>query len=163
MEVWKDIKGFEGLYQVSTMGRVRSFHKYGGVEQRILRIKKSKCGYMTVILSKNGKGKTLLVHRLVAQAFISNPKSERFVNHKDEDKTNNQVDNLEWCSAEHNNTYGTRNQRAIESKKKRVLCVETGRIFESLKSATEITRATGIHKVAKGKQLTSGGYHWRYV
>lgn len=163
MEEWKDIKGYEGLYQVSTMGRVRSFHEYGGIKQRILRLKKCKSGYVSVALAKHGTYSYVFIHRLVAQTFIPNPENCPVVNHKDENKTNNRVDNLEWCSSKYNNNYGTRNQRAIESKNKSVLCVETGRVFDSLKSAREFTHATGIHKVAKGRQRTSGGYHWRYV
>ena len=163
MEEWKDIKGYEGLYQVSTMGRVRSFHNYGGVKERILRLKKGKSGYLSVALSKNGTYEYVFIHRLVAQAFVPNPDGKPVVNHKNEIKTDNRVENIEWCTVLYNNNYGTRNQRAVESKKKKVMCIETGAVFDSIKSAEALTRITGIHKAAKGKQKTSGGYHWRYV
>lgn len=163
MEEWKDIKGYEGLYQVSTLGRIRSFHEYGGVKERILHLKICKNGYVSVALAKDGKYTYPLIHRLVAQAFVPNPDNKPVVNHKDENKANNHADNLEWCSTEYNNTYGTRNQRAIESKKKKVLCVETGVIFDSQKTAQALTRLNGINRVVRGKQKTSGGYHWRYA
>ena len=121
-ELWKDIKGFEGLYQVSTLGRVRSLDKY--IDAKIKNVDKvlkrgkilkpyyGKDGYLRVHLCKNGKRTRFLVHRLVAEAFISNPDNLPCVNHKDEDKTNNYPCNLEWCTYKYNTNYGTRNKRA---------------------------------------------------
>ena len=163
MEEWKDIEGYEGLYQVSTLGRVRSLYGHGGVSVRILKPYIRKTGYLDVGLFKNGAYSYKLIHRLVAQAFVPNPENKPVVNHKDEDKTNNQVENLEWCTAEYNNNYGTRNQRAIKSKMKKVMCIETGVVFDSIKLAREITHIHSIHRAAKGKQKTAGGYHWRYA
>lgn len=189
MEEWKDIVGYEGLYQVSTLGRVKSFHK--GNTPRLLKPHRCSNEYLMVQLSKDGLVTHMLIHRLVAQAFIDNPCNYPQVNHKDEDVTNNRVDNLEWCTAKYNSNYGTHNQRLSESKKgwhpseeviegmrqrmierhkntphpmrKKVLCVETGQIFESIKSAQEFVHLTGVYNVVQGKRKTAGGYHWRYV
>ena len=113
-EIWKDIKGFEGHYQVSNFGRVKSI-KFG--KERILRPGKNKKGYLRVGISKNGESKTYSVHRLVAQAFIPNLNNLPQINHKNEDKTDNRVENLEFCDAKYNNTYGTRIQRFVENMK----------------------------------------------
>ena len=167
MEEWKDIKGYEGLYQVSTLGRVRSLPRKNGRGQQLkgkyLKPLKHKDGYLMVILSKGGVRSHKLIHRLVAQAFIDNSCNYEIVNHKDEDKMNNQVSNLEFCTIKYNVNYGTRNQRAIDSRKKKVMCVETGEVFDSLKSVEEFTRVAGVSDVLRGKQKTSGGFHWRYA
>jgi len=109
-EIWKDIDGYEGYYQVSNMGRVRSVdrvveHNKGGYCQlkgRLLKLYTTKKGYDRVNLNKNGKIKFFLVHRLVTQAFIPNPESKPQVNHIDGVKTNNNVSNLEWCTPSEN-------------------------------------------------------------
>lgn len=102
-EKWKDIFGYDGMYQVSDLGRVRSI--YSG-EWRVLKGGKNSKGYLSVGLCKDSKQKSILVHRLVANAFIPNSdETKTIINHKDEDKTNNRVDNLEWCTVSYNNTY----------------------------------------------------------
>lgn len=126
MEVWRSIKGFEGFYEVSNLGRVRTIPHYsnykGNLERHIKgRIKKlslDKNGYFVVSLYKGKKMKLCKVHRLVAEAFIENNAGLPQVNHKDEQKTNNAVSNLEWCDAKYNNNYGTKKQRMSETKKK---------------------------------------------
>ena len=126
-EFWKDIEGYEGWYQVSSQGRVRSVERYVNYKKtglsnrksRILKAKKDYYGYMVVNLSVNCKVKTMKIHRLVADAFIPNPDNLPCVNHKDEDKTNNFVDNLEWCSVAYNNTYGTRIDRVFKTHRNR--------------------------------------------
>ena len=112
-EIWKDIIGYEGLYQVSSLGRVRSLDRfyYRLHKGKVLSPTKDRYGYLTVTLNCNGKSKTIKIHRLVAQAFIENPDNLPQVNHKDEVKSNNCVDNLEWCSAKYNNNFGTRQER----------------------------------------------------
>ena len=107
-EIWCPIRGYEGIYEVSDQGRVKSIG-YG--KERILRPVRNNNGYLLVGLRKNREQKWYLVHRLVAQAFIPNPDNLPQVNHKDENKTNNSVQNLEWCDRKYNCNYGTRNQR----------------------------------------------------
>lgn len=163
MEEWKDIKGYEGLYQVSTLGRVRSFHAYKGSSQRILVPGRYSRGYLFVQLSKDKVKTQHMIHRLVASTFIPNPEDLPQVNHKDEDKTNNCVENLEWCTAKYNANYGTRNERVAEKTRKPVMCVETGEVFDSVNSAMALTHLSNIHHVLKGKYKMCGGYHWRYA
>lgn len=110
-EIFKDVVGYEGLYQVSNLGRVRS--SYSG---KILRSATKKRGYQYVNLYKDKISKMHQVHRLVAMTFIPNPNNLPIVNHKDEDPTNNNVENLEWCTHTYNINYGTARQRISESR-----------------------------------------------
>lgn len=169
MEIWKDIKGYEGLYQVSNLGRVKSLHYRHSNREKILPLQKCR-EYLNVGLSKNGKQTPYFIHRLVAQTFIPNPDGLPEVNHKDENKYNNCIDNLEWISTIDNFNYGTRNKRISEklinhpNKSKSVQCIETGIIYPS---AHEAERQTGINfskicAVCRGDRNKTGGYHWRY-
>ena len=112
-EIWRPVVGYEGLYEVSNIGRVRSLDRfyYRLHKGKVLSPTKDRYGYLTVTLNCNGKSKTIKIHRLVAQAFLPNPDNLPQVNHKDEDKTNNNVDNLEWCTAKYNVNFGTRQER----------------------------------------------------
>ena len=102
-EKWKDIDGYDGMYQVSDLGRVRS--RYSG-EWRVLRGGKNSKGYLSVGLCKDSKQKSILVHRIVANAFIPNSdETKTIINHKNEIKTDNRASNLEWCTVSYNNTY----------------------------------------------------------
>ena len=112
-EIWKPILNYEGLYEVSNWGRVKSL-KFG--KERILKPGTNKYGYLIVILCKNGKVKSFSVHRLVAEVFIPNPHNYPCVNHKDECKTNNNVNNLEWCTYTYNNNYGTKIERISKNR-----------------------------------------------
>ena len=118
-EVWKDIVGFEGIYQVSNTGIVRRIYP-----NKTKTLKQCKAGgrtnkeYLYVSMSANGKYRSSSVHRLVAEAFIPNPERLPQVNHKDEDKFNNCVDNLEWCTSSYNNRYGTKISRGVDTMKK---------------------------------------------
>ena len=117
-EIWKDIEGYEGLYQISNYGRVKSLRfNHTDNNPRILKNVIVK-GYCCVNLYKDKKMKMLKVHRLVAQAFIPNPNNLPVINHIDEDKTNNFVGNLEWCSVEYNSRYGTARQRGADKLRK---------------------------------------------
>lgn len=104
MEEWKDIKGYESLYKISNYGNIKSYHK----KEKLLKLNTDKNGYVIVALSKNGKKHYFKLHRLVAQTFIDNPNNYPQINHKDENKRNNNVNNLEWCTSKYNNNYGTR-------------------------------------------------------
>lgn len=113
-EEWRDIPNYEGLYQVSSLGKVKSLRdRYGNPREKILKLWKEKDGYLLVNFCKNGKKKTCTVHRLVANAFIENPNKLPMINHKNEIKYDNKVDNLEWCDAKYNNNYGTVIQRRV--------------------------------------------------
>lgn len=117
-EIWKDIEGYEGCYQVSNFGNVKSLNYMHTGKEQILKLKTKKSGYLQVNLCKDGKIKTYTIHRLVAKAFVENPDNLPQVNHIDEDKTNNRFDNLEWCDQKYNNNYGTHNIRVTESRRK---------------------------------------------
>lgn len=161
MEIWKDCKGYEGKYQVSNLGRIWSI-----VKQQYRKPRADKDGYLIVDLyAKNGKCKTEKVHRLVAIAFIENKDGLPQVNHKDENKTNNAVDNLEWVSSSRNVNYGTRNEKASKALSKAVYCVELDKTFTSQTAAANELglKQALISSVCTGKQKSTGGYHFRFL
>lgn len=181
MEVWKDVKGYEGLYQVSNYGRVKSVDrlvdyksKGGRMFKRIVKgtILKPKGNpkYLGLTLSKNGQFTTVYVHRLVAEAFLPNPCNLPEVNHKDENPKNNRVENLEWCTKIENVRYGTGILRSACTRSKKIAqYTESGELVEIYPSLAEVERRTGwgssnISKVAKGDGGRKRyGYIWRYV
>ena len=191
MEEWRDIKGYEGRYLISSLGRVYSHYK-----KDCLSPGKNPSGYLYVILFKEGKGKPYTVHKLVAVHFISNPNNYKEVNHKDENKENNYVSNLEWCDRKYNCNYGTRNKRTSESMKGKVLteehknkmsestkgsknprarkvqCITTKEIFNCIKEAEDFydIAGTDITKCCRGKRKSAGKHpvtgeklKWRYI
>lgn len=163
-EIWKDVKGFEGLYQVSSFGMVKSLPK-NGRKAKILVPIKDRGGYYYTHLCKNGKCAAYKMHRLVALTFLPNPHSFQTVNHVDGDKTNNRVNNLEWCSL-HYNLWHERNILKITGRvPKKVLCVETGEIFNTAKDAANNVKVCKqmISFACCGRRKTAGGYHWRYL
>ena len=105
-EIWKDVEGYEGIYQISNKGRIKSFH-YG--RAHLMRGGGGKSGYRTVVLNKDGRSRTKLLHVLIAKTFIPNPEKKPFVNHKDGDKLNNCVENLEWVTAKENTRHAIEN------------------------------------------------------
>lgn len=176
-EEWRPVVGYEGLYEVSNLGRVKSLDrvvdgKGGGkkpIRGGIMNPKSNGIGYLQIRLSKNGKKKGQYIHRLVAEAFIPNTEGLSQVNHKDEDKTNNRVENLEWCSAKYNMNYGSVKQRIGEKHSKPVaqLSLE-GKVLKVFSSIYEAERETGVWnsnicKCIKGHLKKSGGYKWRYA
>ena len=186
-EEWRDIEGYEGLYQVSNLGRVKSLrNNHGQFREKILKPGKNKLGYLQVNLYKEGKIKRCLVHRLVAETFIPNVNNYTQVNHKDENKTNNCVSNLEWCNRKYNMNYGTRSKRASEKQSenhadfsgskhpqaRKVLCITTGKKFNCVKEAAEyyhINRVS-ISKCCKEKYRYAGKHPvtgeelvWKYI
>lgn len=122
-EIWKDIKGYEGKYQVSNLGRIKVLNYKRSGQEHIMATKNNK-GYCEIRLAKDGKRKDFIVHRLVAQAFIPNPNNLPQVNHIDENKTNNCVNNLEWCTQAYNNSYGTRLERVSATLKNKYMAAE---------------------------------------
>ncbi len=185
-EIWKPVLGYEGYYEVSNFGRVKSLDRY------LYRVKKIKgkvykeyrylvqgkilnpgilrTGYMSVILGKGtGERKTIRVHRLVACAFIQNPKDFPFVNHKDENKLNNRVDNLEWCTQKYNVNYGTATERRIKSRSRMVLQYSKKKEFlRSFLSVNEAARFLGkepsaIRNCLAGLSRSACGYCWEYA
>lgn len=165
-EIWKDIDGFGGKYQVSNQGRVRCFYRNKG-----WRIMKQHIGgnkYPRVSLYKNGEYIDCLVHRLVASAFIDNPTELPQINHKDEDRRNNRVENLEWCTVKYNLLYGNRCKKIAKSLSKAVfqynLQCELVRVFSSAKEAERETGADNRHisDCCLHKNRTHHGYFWRF-
>lgn len=192
-EVWRTVDGYEGLYEVSNFGRVRSCDRWLNnaigttrfYQSKILKVKVCK-GYEMVNLSDGGKVKTVTVHRIVAQAFIPNPQNFPCINHKDENKLNNFVwvnpdgtvdpekSNLEWCTIKYNVNYGTGLKKSLKNRKgktaeKPVLqFTKEGEFIERYDSVMEAERKTGvgnwqIRDVLKGKHKTTGGYIWKSV
>ncbi len=164
MEIWKPITDYEDLYEVSNYGRIRSLcGRYG--KNKILSQCVGSKGYKLVTLCKKGKQKTVNVHRLVAMAFIPNPDSLPCVNHIDEDKSNNNVSNLEWCSYYYNNIYGQRLTKSAAKRSIPVICVETGVIYTS---ACAASRKTGVQQskicnCCHKKRKTAGGFRWAFL
>lgn len=146
-ELWRDIPYYEGLYQISNYGRVRSFHKN---KTKYKTQRTNNRGYLVVQLYKNGKMKNEYVHRLVALTFIPNPNHFPQVNHKDEDKQNNYVENLEWCTAKYNNNYGTARQRTIATSIKNGVYVQSSiRMSGELNPSKQNPKTKGKNSYAK--------------
>lgn len=169
-EEWRDIPGYEGLYQVSASGMVRSL--YERTNQRgynLIKAKEhSKMPYLSVPLYKDGGYKLQRVHRLVAMAFIPNPDNLPQVNHKDENPRNNNVDNLEWCTAEYNNKYGNHPRANINhpSLSRPVSQYKDGVFIATYQSISEARRVIGrrnILAVLKGRKKKCGGFEWKYA
>lgn len=116
-EIWKNVVGYEGLYEVSSFGRVRRCSSANRLHTDGILRPTLRAGYLKVRLSKEGKLKDKNIHRMVAESFIPNPSNCKYVNHIDECKTNNYVSNLEWCDASYNTNYGTCIDRRIETRK----------------------------------------------
>lgn len=161
---YKLIEAFED-YMVSSDGKVYSL-KRGKMKE--MKPGLNKGGYLNVVLCSNGRHVTKSIHRLVSEAFIANPDNLPEVNHKDEVKTNNCVDNLEWCTSDYNNNYGDHNEKVSKAninhpaKSTPVVCVETGEVYPSVREAE---RQTGVNNMSisfclNGKRKTAGGYHW---
>ena len=177
-EEWRDVIGYEGLYQVSNHARIRSVerivkHSKGG--DKLLRSKEKKPfhtsnGRMRVELSKNGVNKKHSLHVIVAKAFVPNPKNLEEVNHKDENPKNNCPENLEWCTHLYNMNYGTRTQRASESRFKSVGMYHPKenvlmRVFVSMKEAAEFLNVSNscITISCKKEKRLIKGYKFKFI
>lgn len=156
----KDIVGYEREYAVTEDGKVWSYKT-----KKFLKPGKHKGGYLQIALWHNNQPKYHFIHRLVAEAFIPNPNDLPQINHKDEDKTNNNVWNLEWCTRKYNMNYGTMRERGTRKIGKTVRCVETDVIYWCAAEAERQTGvwATHIREACKNSKRTAGGYHWQDV
>ena len=172
-EVWKDIKGYEGLYQVSNLGGIRSLNKFVNTKGKSKRLIKGKTltpfcdknGYLLVNLyDKDNKVKQFRTHRLIAETFIPNPNNLPEVNHIDENKQNNCIENLEWCTTRYNCNYGTRNERI----RKKVCQYDlNGNYIKTWDSIIQVEKDLNIFhsriiEVCKNKRNQIGGYIWKY-
>ena len=169
-EIWKDVVGYEQFYQVSNKGRIRRKK-----DSFVYKPRTFTNGYKNVLLYKDGKwsrtgGKSELVHRLVALAFIPNPNNYPQVNHKDENKSNNFVDNLEWCTREYNNNYGTAKARMMEKQSYPVVQANLDGSFVKLWPSARSAQRTGLYYQCnisrcanhEGNNRTHKGYLWIY-
>ena len=177
-EVWRDVKGYEGLYQVSNMGRVKSLGrtiiKKDGrkqtVKERILKGTPDKDGYLKIgLYGSTGKQKWFQVHRLVGEAFIQNPDNKSEINHVNENKTDNRACNLEWSTRTENCNHGSRNERVAKALSKPIGQFSLdGKLIKVWQSACEARRQTGfdqgyVSAVARGKFKQAYGYIWKYI
>lgn len=173
MEEWKAIPGYEGYYEASTLGRIRSVSRVAigrwGHNRRfshVLKPNKVHCDYLQVRFSINGVKSQPSVHRLVAMTFLPNPDNLPQVNHKDGNAGNNTVENLEWCTASQNCWH--RNHvlnKYVGRAKKPVRCIETGEEFESMHHAAREMKCNQscVYNVCKGKQSHTRGYHFEFI
>ena len=188
-EIWRDIKGFEGFYQVSNLGRVKSIacRRLSGRDkggdfaiaqtEHIMTPVVSESGYLKIVLRNNSRAFKTSVHRLVATAFISNPKNLQFVNHINENKKDNIAENLEWCTHSYNCNYGTRSNRQSKAMKNHaslsipvIKLTKEGVEIERYPSISEASRKNGINvsniaNCCKGKagSNSAGGFKWEKV
>lgn len=173
-EIWRPIKGYEGLYEVSNLGRIKSLKRlvkkwdgYRTVTEKILTPKTNNRGYLRITLCKDGITKTFSPHRLVAEAFLDNPDNLPCVNHKDENPLNNVVSNLEWCTYSYNNSYGNRNNRIALSKSKPVLQYTLdGQFVKEWTSTMECGRngfqQSSVASCCRGERNKHKNYIWKY-
>ena len=170
MEVWKDIIGFEGIYKISNIGRVKNKN------DKLLSPYHNSNGYISIDLCKNGKVHKLRVHRLVAITFLPNPNNLPIVNHKDENKLNNNVNNLEWCNYSYNLSYGSRAEKMFQTRKERnrinaqkqVIQYDLqGNIISEFNSISEASKSTNMSCGAIWQSCNQGCitnklYKWKY-
>lgn len=166
-EEWKSVVGYEGLYEISNLGRIKSLNFDGTKRERIMSPYLVH-GYSRIRIFKNSKPRSVGVHRLVAEAFIANPDNKPYVNHINGDKSDNRAANLEWCTQSENTIHSYRvlmNKASGGREKKKVMLVETGQVFESIKEASKMTghNRTSIISCCKGRYKTVNGMHWRYL
>lgn len=184
MEIWKDIQGYENLYQVSNTGKIKGLPRIDSngriYPERFLKPEKLRKGYLRVRLGSRKTGlRHYLVHRLVAMAFIPNPDVLPQINHKNEKKDDNRVENLEWCDNDYNHNYGNRNKKATRHQEKKCCATDANgnivRVFDSIKDAAKEFNTSpnyisnAIHKrtrIVNGKRYyikKAFGYYWKLL
>ena len=162
-EQWLDIEGYEGIYQISNYGRVKSFHRN---KERLLTPSPNRDGYLIVHLCNGGTKRTCRVNRLVAEAFCDNPNGYNEVNHLDENRQNNHYTNLVWVTHQENMQHSANNRKGKQAfKKKPVRCLETNTVYESVKAAAFAVdgKPSGLSACLNGARNTHRGYHWEFV
>lgn len=176
-EKWKPVHGYEGYYEVSNLGNVRGVDrvvkdKSGNTRlvrgRKIAKSTHYRNGYMSVMLSRDCEQKRFTVHRLVAEAFVSNPHGYPEVNHKDENKENNAAENLEWCTHLYNNRYGTKQERLSKLRSRRVVMMRDGKALKTYPSETEAAAAvggvqSGVSACCRGITSLYKGYEWAFA
>ena len=178
-EVWKDIEGYDGAYQVSNLGRVKSVERlttrpcqYGvreyHIPEKVLRQRMGTSGYLCVNLHHDGKQVTEMIHRLVALHFCKGYADGMTVNHIDEVKTNNRADNLEWVTQKENNNHGTGIARRKKHPKQVVQMSLTGEVIRTFPSLKEAAKATNCHPTrighcCHGREKTAAGFKWKFI
>ena len=156
----KNIKGYEGLYAVTSCGKVWSYKS-----KKFLKPRANNDGYLYINLCRNGKCKSYTIHRLVAMAYIPNPENLPEINHKDENKTNNCLQNLEWCDRKYNINYGNHIEKASNSRKKPILQYDLdGNFIREWPSATDVGKEvrSNIGYCIRGRYKTAYGFIWKY-
>ena len=156
----KDVVGYEGLYSVTSCGKVWSYRR-----KKFLTPGVNNKGYLYVNLCRNGKYTSYTIHRLVAMAYLPNPENLPEINHKDENKTNNCLQNLEWCDCKYNNNYGTHIEKASNSRKKPILQYDLdGNFIREWNSATDVGKEVRINigYCLRGKYKTAYGFIWKF-
>ena len=167
-EEWREVYGFDILIEVSNRGNVRTKHYPGRGyrrEYRDLHPLDNGHGYLRIVLPYRGKERTVYIHQLVAEYFLPNPWGYSEINHKDENKTNNSADNLEWCTHKYNANYGTAKERSSAKQRRRIRCINNNIVYGSLEEAAQ---AVGVGKTAisnclNGRTKSCAGYKWSYA
>ena len=168
-EIWLDIKGYDGKYQVSNLGRVKSLNYNKTKKEKLLKPKINNTKYPYVILCKDRVKKTLKIHRLVAETFIPNPNNYPCVNHIDENKFNNTSNNLEWCTIKYNNNYGKRKENISLKNSKKIYQFDLqGKFIKEWVGATQVEKKLGIKhqnisNCCAKKNKSAGGFIWSYT
>ena len=171
--MWKSIKGYEGIYEISNLGRVKSLERLDTmgrrIEERIMKCQLNKDGYLNITLSNKGCKKTYLLHRLVAMHFVDNPNGYNEINHIDTDPSNPVASNLEWCTRKYNVNYADAKEKMIRANQKKVIQLDLANRYvkthDSIKGAAKEVKIpdSNISACCKGKRPTAGGYKWEYA